>query len=197
MAFGMQLDGLSFNELALVERPTHAAAIGRIVTSWSLIEGTIAILLGFMMHQDHRAALALLGSFRTNKARIDAVRKVGKEVFDASLFAEFDEVMKSALAYAEERNAIAHGVWGSDKDKPEIVYLMSMQSYAKFFIEGYHTPADETLTKLDAVKAACKIFTLDELEKIELRGQSVLERVMNETTQKGYSLVEEKQATAK
>jgi hypothetical protein len=197
MPTGMELDGINFSELALVDRPNHAAALGRIFTSWSLIEASIATLLGLMMHDDHRAALALLGSFKSNSARIGAVRKTGKEVLDASLFEEFDKVMKDVLSYAEERNAIAHGVWGSCKGKPEIVYRMSMENFTRFFIEAIHRSAEETLAQLDSFKAAFKTFTLDELDRIEQRGQDVLQRVMKETTKKSYSRALENQAKAK
>jgi hypothetical protein len=197
MATGIQLDGIIFSELAMIDHPRHAATLGRIFTSWSLIEGSIATLLGFMMHDDHRAALALLRSFKNNNARIAAVRKTGKELLEASLFEEFDKVMKDVLAYAEERNAIAHGVWGSCKSETEIVYRMSMENFTRFFIEVAHKSAAEILTQLDSIKAAFKTFTLDELDQIEQRGQDVLKRVMNETTKKSYARALEKQAKAK
>lgn len=46
MPSGIEVDGISFNELALVNRPEHAAVLGRIFTSWSLIESSITALLG-------------------------------------------------------------------------------------------------------------------------------------------------------
>jgi hypothetical protein len=193
---GLELDGISFSELALVDRPVHAAALGRIFTTWSLIEASIATLLGLMMHHDHRAALALLGSFRSNNARIGAVKKVGKQLLEASLFEDFNRVMTDALSYAEERNAIAHGVWGSCKDHPEIVYRMPMENFAKFVIESIHRPVEETLSGLDSFKAAFTTFTLDELDQIEQRGKNVLKRVMKETTKKSYSLALENQTKA-
>jgi hypothetical protein len=184
---GLEVDGIVFSELTLVDRPIHAAALGRIFTSWSLIEASIATLLGLMMHHDHRAALALLGSFKSNSARIAAVRNTGKEVLEASHFGEFDKVMKDVLSYAEERNAIAHGVWGSCMDKPDVLYRMSMDNFTKFFIETVHRSPEETLTLLDKFKDAFSTFTLEELNRIEQRGQHILQRVMTEATKKSYS----------
>lgn len=48
MPSGIEVDGISFNELALVNRPEHAAVLGRIFTSWSLIESSITALLGLL-----------------------------------------------------------------------------------------------------------------------------------------------------
>lgn len=197
MAIGIEIDGINFSEVALVDRPDHSATLGRIFTSWSLIEASIATLLGLMMHDDHRAALALLKSFTSNSARIGAVRRTGKEVLEATLFEEFDKVMKDVLSYAEERNAIAHGVWGSCKSTPEIVYRMSIENFTKFFIETVHRPTEETLEKSESFKAAFKTFTLNELQQIEQRGQDVLQRAMKEATKKSYSRALQNKARAK
>jgi hypothetical protein len=197
MAVGIEVDEVNFSELALVDRPDHSAALGRIFTSWSLIEASIATLLGLMMHDDHRAALALLESFKSNSARIGAVRRTGKEVLEASLFVEFDKVMKDVLSYAEERNAIAHCVWGSCKSTPEIVYRMSMDNFTKFFIKTVHRSAEETLEEVESFKAAFKTFTLEELEQIERRGRDVLQRAMKEATKKSYSRASANKAEAK
>lgn len=48
MPSGIEVDGISFNELALVNRPEHAAVLDRIFTSWSLIESSITALLGLL-----------------------------------------------------------------------------------------------------------------------------------------------------
>ncbi|PVX35030.1 hypothetical protein [Janthinobacterium sp. 78] len=197
MPVGLDVDGIIFSEVALVDRPSHAAALGRIFTSWSLIEASIASLLGLMMHTDHNAALALLGTFKSNSARIDAIRKTGKQLLDASLFKEFDDVMKDVLSYAEERNAIAHGVWGSCKEKPEIVYRMPMNNFTRFLLETANSSADEILGKLESFKTSFTTFTLDNLERIEQQGRDVLSRAMAETMKKSYSLALEKQTKAK
>lgn len=196
MPIGMEFEGITFSELALADRPIHAATLGRIFTSWSLIEASVASLLGLMMHNDHRAALALLASFKTNSARINAVRKTGKEVLEASLFEDFEKVMKDVLSYAEERNSIAHGVWGSCKAEPEIVYRMSIESFTRSVIVVNHMSADKALTELTAVRSTFAKFTADELNQIEQRGREMLQRVMKETTKKAYSLALERQEKA-
>ena len=187
MAAGIEIDGIAFSEQSLVDRPAHAAVLGRIFTSWSLIESTVTSLLGLMMHDDHRAALAILGSFRSNSSRVEVVRRIGKEVLDAPLRHDFDELMKDVLAYAIERNAIAHGLWGSDKDQPDLVYRMPIETFSKFVIELPINPPSDADALAQSFKDKIETMTVDDLLKIEQRGHDVLLRVMREMTQKTYS----------
>lgn len=91
MPSGIEVDGISFNELALVNRPEHAAVLGRIFTSWSLIESSITALLGLLFivrrgygippnPRNHtpnltpkfRGCPGLTRDFRKQKARVSA-----------------------------------------------------------------------------------------------------------------------------
>ncbi|WP_373981674.1 hypothetical protein LN047_10180 [Achromobacter sp. JD417] len=184
MPVGIEIDGIAFSELALVDRPIHAAVLGRIFTSWSLIESSITALLGLMMHDDHRAALAILETFKNNSSRVEAVRRVGKEVLDASLRQDFDELMKDVLSYARERNAIAHGLWGSRKSEYEVVYRMPVSALATFIVEAPHKTDHDTGALLDSFKEQIRMLTVDDLERIEQKGRDLLRRLMSETTQK-------------
>ncbi|WP_434112068.1 hypothetical protein [Paraburkholderia caffeinilytica] len=193
MPIGIKIEGIAFSELALVDRPAHAAILGRIFTSWSLIESSITGLLGLMMHDDHRAALAILETFKNNSSRVQAVRRIGKEVLDVSLRHDFDELMKDVLSYAEERNAIAHGLWGSCEDKLDIVYRMPMATLSKFIVEVPNKTDIDTEALLNSFKDEITILTVDDLERIEQKGKDLLFRVMSETTKKAYSRTSENQ----
>ena len=188
MPVGITVEDIVFSELALVDRPDHAAVLGRIFTSWSLIEGCITAILGLMMHTNHLAALALLESFKTNNSRVNAVRKIGAKMLDASLTHDFDKLMGDVLSYARERNNIAHGLWGAHKANPDLVYRMPMAAMSKFAIES---PGNINNHNVDAIMEAFKNdiqeFTLNDLEELEKRGRLILQRVMKETTKKLYS----------
>ncbi|MCA8383686.1 hypothetical protein LGN22_32730 [Burkholderia cenocepacia] len=187
MPCGIEVEGISFNELALVNRPEHAAVLGRIFTSWSLIESSITALLGLMMHGDHRAALAVLESFNSNNSRVQAVRKIGKEVLDASLREDFDALMTEVLSYARERNAIAHSLWGSHMDKPEFVYRMPMAALSSKMVEAPNNPIVDAEAFTSSLKKDIAALSVADLERTEQKGRDLLLRVMRETTNKAYS----------
>lgn len=187
MPTGIKIEGINFSEQALVDHPAHAAVLGRIFTSWSLIESTVTSLLGLMMHDDHRAALAILGSFRNNSSRVEVVRRIGREVLDEPLRQDFDGLMKDVLSYAIERNAIAHGLWGSEKGQPDLVYRMPMEVFSNFAIEAPNNPPGDVDALVQSFKDKMETLTVDDLLKIEQRGRNIFLRVMQEMTQKTYS----------
>ncbi|CAE6754321.1 hypothetical protein [Paraburkholderia aspalathi] len=187
MPAGIEVDGISFSELALVEHPDHAAVLGRIFTSWSLIESSITALLGLMMHGDHRAALAVLDSFNNNNSRVQAVRRIGKEVLDASIRDDFDALMNEVLSYARERNEIAHSLWGSHRDKPEFVYRMPMTAISAGMVELPNKTDVDTDRLVNSLKQGITILSVADLERIEQKGRDLLHRVMGESTKKAYS----------
>lgn len=187
MSIGIKVDGIAFSEMALVDRPDHAAVLGRIFTSWSLIESCVTALLGLMMHHDHRAALAILETFKNNSSRVDAVRRVGKEVLDPSLRDDFDKLMKDVLAYATERNAIAHGLWGSREDELKVVHRMPIAALSRFIVEAPTKTDFDTEALVNSFKESITTFSVSDLELLEQRGRDVLLRVMSETTAKVHS----------
>jgi hypothetical protein len=187
MPIGIEIDGIAFSEVGLVDRPTHAAILGRIFTSWSLIEGSVTALLGLMMHDDHRAALAILETFKNNRSRVEAVKRIGKGVLDASLLSDFNELMNDVLAYATERNSIAHGLWGARKDELGIVYRMPMSAFSKSIVES-PTKTEYNVDKfVKSFNDQMTSFTVHDLEEIEQRGRAILARIMKETMKTAYS----------
>lgn len=197
MKIGIEIDEISFSQVALADRPEHAAVLGRIFTSWSLIEATVAGLLGLMMHADHRAALAVLKTFNSNFSRVNAVRKIGKDMLDASVWEDFDNLMKEVLAYANERNKIAHSLWGVDKDQPDLVVRIPMSVIPNLVVRAPHMTSPMTEEFLASLRSEMTSFTVAKLEQIEQQGRDVLERVMKEATNKTFLLAEEKQSQAR
>lgn len=184
---GLQIEDIEFKGESLKSRPEHAAVLGRIFTSWSLIEGAIAGLLGLMMNADQRAALAILQTFRTNSSRVGAVRKVGAEILDPKLRADFDDMMKEVLSYAEERNAIAHNLWGVNDKEPSYVYRIPMTALSGIAVRAPSMDHDAMMAHIGPLKDSMKRFTVEDLEAIERRGEGVLIRVVKELAGNMYN----------
>lgn len=145
------------------------------------------------MHADYRAALAILETFRTNSSRVQAVKKVGKQMLDPGAQEAFNDLMKEVLAYAEQRNKIAHNLWGVKDGEPDVVYRMPMTAISNFVVEAPEKPTYNAEELAASFRAQMQQFTVADLEQLEQRGRDVLHRVMTETTQKGYARAVEKQ----
>lgn len=167
---------IEFSDTALEHRPQHAAVLGRIFTTWSLVEGAVSSILGNLMHSNHRAAIALLGQFRTNKARLAAVKKVAAEMIAEQELPSFIDLMGRVAKHANIRNDIAHGVWGTRQDRPDAVFRLPLQDYSNLIIEL--VPAAKSgkspLPIVQNLLAKAEIFTLDRLLAIESEGRSLL-----------------------
>jgi hypothetical protein len=202
------IDGIEFGQGALFNRPQHAAVLGRIFTSWSMIEGLMASLLGLLMHADDRAALAILETFHTNHSRIQAVRKVAKRMLASEQQAEFEALTKSVSAYAEQRNIIAHSLWGAyvgahatdqsgwpdgpdsrlDEGSEEsgIIYRMSTSVLSDFVVPELPKNFDaDTLTS--GLLGKMTRVSIGDLEKIEKQGFDVLSQVMGAVSEKKFA----------
>ncbi len=188
MPAGLKIEEIAFDETALKSRPEHAAILGRIFTSWSLIEGAVAGLLGLMMHAEPRAAVAILETFKANSSRVEAVRKVGKAILDPSKKQEFDDLMKEVLEYAKERNKIAHNIWGSHPNRNDVIYRIPISTISNLFVKTPYLKKVNTAALLAEMKAEMKEISLDDLIALEDRGVSILHKVMTATTQKGYEV---------
>jgi len=148
------------------------------------------------MHADHRAALAILATFTNNKSRVNAIRKVGKVMLNATLQKEFDQLMKDVLAYAEERNAIAHNLWGVHKDEADVVYRMPMTAISNFVVEAPHKTQHDPEQFVTSLKSQMERFTPADLEQVEQKGRDLLHRVMVQTTNAFSRSIEKQNAPA-
>jgi len=203
------IDGIEFGQGALLNRPQHAAILGRIFTSWSMIEGLMASLLGLLMHADDRAALAILETFRTNQSRVQAVRKVAKRMLPPDKYDDFDALTNLVLNYAKERNLIAHSVWGAyiglpqaereifpgmpdersanDAEENGTIYRMPMSVLSDLMVDIDMSSKLDTATMTAELHAKMTRVSVVDLEQIEKRGHLVMRQVMGAVTQKRFT----------
>lgn len=182
MAAGIIIDGLHVHQDALKGHPDHAAALGRICTTWSLIEGTIGGILGILMRADPMAAVALLERFSNNRSRVEAVRKVAEATLTGDDAEKFDELMERVLKYAEKRNAIAHGLWGVVPQDKENIYRLPVKSYANFATLIAHQI--DPLAQADKLSAERKPYSLAALQELEGEGAALMEAIMADFTRR-------------
>lgn len=181
MPVGMKAFGLEFSNAALGKRPEHAAAIGRLMGLWSLIEAAVASILGHLMHDNPRAAIALMDSFTSNQARLAAVKKVARELLEDDEFSKFGDLMDRVQIEAQTRNKIAHGVWGVDDEETSSVFLLPLKDYARLPV-GYVTEAKHgnPLELVQRLLAKADQYSLDRLKEIESIHSKLLEDLVTD-----------------
>lgn len=185
MPSGMKAFDIEFSDAALLKRPQHAAALGRIFTGWSLIEAAVAGILGHLMHDNQRAAIALLGQFSTNNARLEAVKKVATELVDAGELPAFLALMGRVKIHAKKRNDIAHGVWGVKEGAEHLVYRLSLKDFANVTLEFIpEMKAGNHIGPFADLMEKAEEFTLEALEKTEAEGSALLAELYGDLNQR-------------
>lgn len=179
MGIGVYIPPFDFAYDALSKRPQHAAALGRIITGWSLIEGTSGGLLGSMLHSDAETANAILSQFFTNKQRIDAIRAIAKAVLNGTDLINILEALSTVSAFAKDRNKIAHGVWGVNDDVQDGIVWMPLKSFMEFSASiSPAKNADNVINKISDISETISIYSLEDLESIGNNGESALKLIM-------------------
>lgn len=175
----MGIGGKEFTVYALVDRPEHSAVLGRIFTSWSIIESVISGILAILMDAPGPVTVELLSTFSNNRTRVEAVRKVAKRVLKQKDLKEFDALMKDALDYAEKRNQVAHHLWGKSDDDTTVIYRMPMKALSHIYA---YLPGEIPREVSQMHKDETVAFTVQQLEEIEEQGAKLLGRLMKELT---------------
>jgi len=179
MPAGFQLDGINFTDDALQQHPKHAALLGEIVTSFSLLEGTVGGIYGLLLHQDIETALESLQALPTNWERVQAVRSEVASNAELRGDPKIDELMKSILQFAEKRNKIAHGVWGTNPVAASIIYRLPVKKWINFLAPLVaHGTEGNAIEQVDELKAFIEEYNLSDLQDLKSEGSALLEAAM-------------------
>jgi len=127
LPWGLSLGEVDFTSEILNEYPEHAAVVGRIVTSFSLIEGVVGAIYGLVKHEAIEDALKGLKKMRGNRDRVVAVQKALEHSPPSAHAAETALMLDKVLKYAERRNKIAHGLWGRKTGEPDTLYHLPVK----------------------------------------------------------------------
>src|SRR3546814_16421393 len=106
MPVGFQMDGINFTLDGLKAFPAHAAALGEIVTSFSLIEGVIGGIYGMLRHQTIEQGIESLQALSTNAKRVQAVRNAIAANSLLSVAPTQADLMNQITSYAQQLHKI-------------------------------------------------------------------------------------------
>jgi hypothetical protein len=122
--------------LAFSERPQHASIIGRCLAMWTMAEVQMALLLALLLKaQDTDAAIAVYLVLRRSAPRFEAITAAGRATLD-----ERDNELLGALlllyqSAEAERNALAHGCFGSHPRLPHSVLWSEPAQMAHYIVD--------------------------------------------------------------
>lgn len=180
MPWGLRLDDVEFTTETLDEHPEHAAVVGRIVTSFSLIEGIVGAVYGFVKHEAIEDALKELKRMRGNRERVAAIQKTLEQNPSSAHAMKTTLMLERVLKYAEQRNKVAHGLWGRKTSKPDVLYHLPLKKVILFAAPLIaNGTAGKPVKGVKMLAAAISHYTLADLQAVEEEGKETLAEVFD------------------
>lgn len=111
------------------ERPELAQLIGKCLMIWSPVEAEMALVLGQLLGAKHRAAMAVFHSLRRSSAQREAVTLAAESTLDAPGREIVAAVLAAHKSVEVERNALAHGHFGTYSKLSDAILWMNSSTY--------------------------------------------------------------------
>ena len=107
---------------AIGQRPQLEALVGACLMNWSHVEAEMALLLGQLMRVENAVALVVFQALRQSRTQREAIEGAGKIALMAAL-------LNLHKSLETERNALAHGHFGTSTKVPDGLIWMSTGNY--------------------------------------------------------------------
>lgn len=115
--------GLNFLE----ERPECAVIIARCIATWSYIETELALLLASILKINNEAALAMFLAIKSSPTQRDALGAAAQVVLPPGDHELFLALMNLKKQYENDRNDLAHGLFGGSAVVKEGILWMEQK----------------------------------------------------------------------
>lgn len=125
--------GMAYSShMPLDSNPDYARALGTILERWTLLESTMARVLGCVLEIEDQPARAVLYSLNSTSNRIAIVRSMAQEMVpEGPEKRGFLYLLEKINHLQKRRNELIHGeYWHGDKDKLDLILIRPMDKLA-------------------------------------------------------------------
>lgn len=121
---------------SISERPELASIVGRCLGIWTNAELQMAILLSILLKADSEAAVAVYLVLRRSTPRYEALTAAANVTLNERDRRLFGAVMLVYQAAEAERNALAHGIFGTHSKMPNSLLWLDASDATQSIIEA-------------------------------------------------------------
>jgi hypothetical protein len=114
---------------AMKKRPQLGVLIAYAIASWAYVEASLANFLTLLLGSNAAPTIAVFMNSKMASQQIIDVRAAAKAVLSDSDFSLANAVFNLASQSAEQRNALAHSLWGYSDDVPDGIIAVSPIHY--------------------------------------------------------------------
>jgi hypothetical protein len=135
---------------AMQQRPKLAMLISYTIAAWAYVEASLGNFLTLLLGSNAAPTIALFMRSGMARQQIEDVKAAAKAVFSEHDFVLAKAVLGIALEIAEQRNALAHSLWGYSDDIPDGIIAVESGHY---MIENFkEAVGDEVALRFDKPK---------------------------------------------
>jgi hypothetical protein len=91
--------------------PEYAAALGRLLGHWAMLESLLMGTLGRALRVDHGLARLLWHEFISTRGKITLLQRLNHSMGDNELKSELGRILEEAQKLNTMRNAYIHAIW--------------------------------------------------------------------------------------
>lgn len=107
------------NQKCMADRPEMASVIARCLTTWSLTDIEMSLILAALLDTRSDAAVAVYLSLQNSRAQRDALRSAAAISLAGEELALFNATLAIHQASNGDRNDLAHGIFGVVSNKTD------------------------------------------------------------------------------
>jgi hypothetical protein len=153
-----------------IAQEVSATAMG-VVSSFNACDNALARIVIFLMKADPKKAFDLFFSVRSDGVRRGIATKFAKAHLSAELQPAFVTTTQEMSFLYTARNVLAHWLWYSHLQRPDLLLLLHPRDAADFFSDRY---GDRTPYPRQHIRATLAFTDLAELKSLMNRNLRVL-----------------------
>ncbi len=157
---------------ALDYSPDHAAALGRLLGHWGVLETHLTRMMEYLLKVDHHRADFVYKEFTATKTKITLLLRLNHHfIQDKLLKEEIKELLIKAKNLNKERNAFVHARWGGGAYGANDNKIYRINIGAPFDYKELYNPMYK-FTPQDIQKV------VEDIAKLSLSFQALLDRIL-------------------
>ena len=157
--------------IGLVNRPEHAASLGRIVAISGILESLLGHLLAFLTGTSSSVAMAMFHSVTSTDAQRAMLAAAAEQALAGAQLEEFRDLMGEFRTRYGERSRLVHNVWGESPQHPDKAIWCPAKDATKIMANLAATTAPEQIDLLANSEAGslwiyCSTYTAKEINDV-------------------------------
>lgn len=158
--------------MALDDSPDHAAALGRLLGHWAILETCLMRMMEYLLQVDHHRADFVYKEFVNTKSKISLLKRLNRWLTqDDTIKGEINEILTDTETLNRKRNNFVHARWVSGPYGDNSNKLLRINDSSPSNINKLHKPV-KRFTPQDIQDV------VEEIVKLSLSFDALLNRVL-------------------